>query len=231
MRGFGFLFDPEYWRWRWSRIDTDAKVVAFVVLAAAVGAAGYLSAKGIAGASETTGAYVPPSSGVVTVVQTRSSQGRVVTHLRPVTEIRRRTVTALAPAHTVLDPVTVERAGSVRVVTQTRQHTTTVRGPVETVVRAVTVQRPGRVVTNRQTQTVVQSQTVERPVTVTTAVTVPGPTQTVTMQGQQGRERTVTVTGPTQTVTTQVTQPARTVTQTVTQTVTSTNTVTVTSPK
>jgi hypothetical protein len=231
MRSLSFLFDPQYWRWRWSRIGSDAKVLALLVLAAAVGAAGYFSAKGLAGASETNGAYVPPTPRVVTVVQTRSRPGRVVTQLQPVTEVQRRTVTAFAPAQTVLQPITVARPGSIRAVTQTLQHTTTVRGPVETVVRAVTVQRPARVITSQQTQTVVQAQTVERPVTITTAITRPvtvtGPAQTVTIQGQQGRERTVTVTAPTQTVTTQVTQPARTVTQTVT----ATNTVTVTTSK
>jgi len=203
--------DPRYWRWRWAQVRSDTKLIALLTMAVLVAFGGYLSAKGLAGATTTDAAYAPPaptSQGGASVPAAQTERGKAPN----VTTAARTTAPPLA-VQTVVRPVTVASPGGEHVVTETQSQTVSDGGPAATQFSAVTVQRPGRVVTNSRTETVQQFVTVTD--TGSDAVTVPGPTQTVTNEvTQPGRTeiRTDTVTAPTRTVTNQVTQPARTVT-------------------
>jgi len=250
MRDFlRYGYRPDYWRWRWQRVSDVGKVGVAVMIALLLGLGGYVAAKGLAGANDTTAAYVPPTPRAVkvatvhrTVVRRSKGKDQVVTQVQ--------TVAIASPGTTVPETVVVQRTTQ-RVITDSRDRTVTIPGQRQTVLKQVTVRRPGRdrVATQGKTATVVQAQTVDRPVTVTSAVagppqtvtnqvtsvrTVTGPTQTVTNQ-VTSPGRTVTVTGPAETVTATATQPPRTVTETTTNSVTTTVpvtvTVTVTQPK
>ena len=204
MRNFlRYWRDPDYWRWRWGRVGEGARFGLVLLLASLIGLGGYYTAV-VAGSGDTTAAYVPPTQKVVTVQRTVihpiEGKTRVETELQTVSvpsSSGAQVVTVPGTEQTVIEQVTVNRPGRVRVVT------------------------------NAQTRTMFESTTVERPVNVTTVVsgptrtvtnqvtspsrTVTGPTQTVTN----------TVTQPPRTVTETTTN-----TVTTTQTVTTTETVT-----
>src|SRR4051794_22022309 len=67
---FRYWRDPGYWRWRWGRASDGAKVTLGVLLAVLVGLGGFYTAQGLAGATDSTAAYVPPAQKVVTVQRT-----------------------------------------------------------------------------------------------------------------------------------------------------------------
>jgi len=233
MRFLRYWKDPAYWSWRWQRVSVGTKLLLGVGLAVMCGLGGYTAAKGLADATETTAAFVPPTQQVVTVQRTvvrraggetvvktvklqSPSHERVVTNSRTRTILQPKTVAVTVP---VTVPVTVTRA---------------VTGPTQTVTKRVAA--PGRnVVVTGPTQTVTNevtgpTQTLTNEVVVPGRnVTVTGSTRTVTNQvTSPGKD--VTVTGPTRTVTNTVTQPAKTVTETKTVTTATTVSVTVTVP-
>jgi hypothetical protein len=204
-----FWHDPDYWRWRSQRMSGATKTLLLGLLILLVGLAGYVTAvKASGSAAHTNAAYVAPAQKLVTVQRTVvhrvKGTGRVVTQVKKVAvpSPPERVVTLRGNGTTVVDEVTVQRAGR------------------------------DRVVTEAQTTTVRQSQTVERPTTITNSVTAPGRTvtaaggtQTVTRTlTEPGTTQTVTrtVTEPAKTITNTVTT-----TETLTTTITLPVTVTV----
>ncbi len=147
--------DPGYWRWLWrQRVSGETKRAIAVMVAIALGIAGYLSAEHLAATEEATFT----TQRVVTVVRK--------THANTPPKVVTKTTTQ--PGET--DVVTVRRAG----------RTIVVRAPGETVTEALTVRGPvqERVVTDARTNTVMRTETVDRVRTVTT----PGMTETVTRE-------------------------------------------------
>ena len=67
MRFLRYWKDPDFWRWRWQRVSGGSKLLLVVGLAALTGLGGYIAAQGLAEATDTTAAFVPPTAQVVTV--------------------------------------------------------------------------------------------------------------------------------------------------------------------
>jgi hypothetical protein len=203
--------DPGYWRWLWrTRVPAGGKVAAIAALVALLLVGGYLSSKGLAGASASAGkgpgSYVLETT--VTKVQTVEEHGRTVVRRVPVvvrrtvvrsqTELRTLTDTRLLPGSTrfvtkrVVDyvPVVKRRVihvnGKTTTVTETRL-VPTVR--TETLTNVVTNQQT---VTNSSTVVVNHTDTVVQPVTTVDVRTVTLPPQTVTVT--ETRTETVTQT-------------------------------------
>ena len=67
MRFLRYWEDRDFWRWRWQRVSGGSKLLLVVGLAALTGLGGYIAAQGLAEATDTTAAFVPPTAQVVTV--------------------------------------------------------------------------------------------------------------------------------------------------------------------
>ena len=123
----GYWMDPRYWRWRWARATSATKLSLLLPVAALFCVAGYLSAKGLAGATQATVAYTPPvpasqDSGSVPSTVARSRQGQA----RDVTPVRQQTAAPSVATQTVVQTVAVPSPGRERIVTVTdSEHTPT----------------------------------------------------------------------------------------------------------
>lgn len=199
-----------YWRWLWdNRISPETKLACFVLVAVALGIAGYVSARKL----DTSVRAAPlTTERVVTIVHRVSAKNPGKGKPRFVTRLERVTL----PASTVTTPgrtnvVTVRRNGRTLVITQPQ--------------KTQTVAVPGKSIVRTETRNSVRTVTSPARTVTSPGATVTGPGSTVTAPGAPGSTVTVTSGGSTRTITQTATQE-----KTVTETATSTATETVTLP-
>jgi hypothetical protein len=210
--------DWRFWRWWWhNQVGTDAKVVAGVLLAAALLVGGYFASGNLTGASAAdTGAKSYVLQTTVSKIVTVREHGKTIVKRVPVV-VRRTVVRSSTALRTVVDTRVVTTAGGVRYLTRK-------------VVRYVPVVKRRTVRVNGKTTTLTETRLVPTAKTQTLTNVVTNQ-QTVTNQSTVVVNHTDTVVQPVTTVVTRtVTSPPDTVTQTVTQTETETVVTTVTVP-
>ena len=202
-----------FWRWWWqTRVPTDAKVMAAVLLGALFLLGGYVASGHLAGTRTADAAQSYVLQTTISKVVTVKDHGRTVVKRVPVI-VRRTIVRSKTAFATVVDTRVVTAPGGTKYVTRK-------------VVRYVPVVHKRTVRVNGKTKTVTETKLVP---TVKTETAVVTNQETVTNESTVVVNKTNTVTQPVTTVETHtVTLPPNTVTQTQTETVTETEMVTTT---